>query len=132
MKKIIFGFFVITLFLSCEKSENLTARQNKLIGIWQNEKYQFKNDIEFISYTKKDSLDENQYALVIENDKDLYEIKYNSKCGSEPMYFQKIKGTYEMGSDVVLIQTSNWRGKQNLKYKIIALSDSTLELQVLK
>jgi hypothetical protein len=132
MKKIIFGFFVILLFLSCDKSENLTTRQNKLIGIWQNEKQHFIDDLEFISYTRNESLDENQYALVIENDKDLYEIKYNSKCASVPIHYEKIIGTYELEDDFLEIKTSDWRGNQTLKYKIIEVSDASLELQIVK
>jgi hypothetical protein len=129
MYKIIYGLLLSTLFISCQKNDNLTAQHEMLIGIWQNHEYITVENQTVISFQKVRDLDNNQYAVVIENEEDLYENKNASFCGVGPFSFDIFKGKYTVTDELLIIDGTYWGGNLTTKYKIVELTNSKLLVQ---
>lgn len=129
MHKLIYGLLLSTLFLSCQKNDDLTAQQQMLVGIWQNQEYITVDNQTVISFQKVSDLDNNQYALVIENGKDLYENKNASFCGVGPFIYDTFKGKYTVTDELFIIDGTYWGGNLTTKYKILELTNSKLLVQ---
>ncbi|WP_051263671.1 lipocalin family protein [Tenacibaculum ovolyticum] len=120
MRKIITLIFIITL-VSCEKNNQIIQDQdNLLIGNWTDVNYTEGKT----SFSKSNSLPENNYGISFKTNGN-YKEKTSGWCGTPPLSYFNIEGSYKLENSVITIYKEN----SSQKWRIISLTETTLVIK---
>jgi len=128
--KAYFIFLLITLALfSCSKEDIPVQNENtELIGSWINPQY---SDT-LVTYTRAETLVENQYGITFENMGKLVQRQNSGWCGTPPVTTADYEGTWTQIDSIVSITVGYWGGISTQKWKIVSLNNSKLTLQIIE
>ena len=128
--KAYFIFLLITLALfSCSKEDIPVQNENtELIGSWINPQY---SDT-LVTYTRSETLVENQYGITFENMGKLVQRQNSGWCGTPPVTTADYEGTWTQIDSIVSITVGYWGGISTQKWKIVSLNNSKLTLQIIE
>jgi hypothetical protein len=128
--KSFFLILLITLALfSCRKEDIPVQNENiELIGSWINPQY---TDT-LVTYTRSETLVENQYGITFENMGKLVQRQNSGWCGTPPITTADYEGTWIQKDSIVNITVGYWGGISTQKWKIVSLNNSKLTLQIIE
>lgn len=79
--------------------------------------------------TLSNKLDENKYGFIIESDGTFIERKNAGWCGTPPIYYENIDGSWKYISDDVLeITVDFWGGIDTFKIEIVSIDEYELKI----
>ncbi|MEE9406722.1 MAG: hypothetical protein V3V28_01480 [Polaribacter sp.] len=117
MKKIITLLIFATLLSCDENNQNIEDTNNLLIGNWTHLTY----DDEETTFSRVNSLPENKYGVSFKTNGDYLE-KSSGFCGTPPLSFYNINGSYELKEGLININLNNY----SFGWRIISLTKTTL------
>lgn len=121
MKKIITLLFFATLF-SCDNNEPIIDSDNLLLGVWLEPVY----DGETTTFKRGNSLPKEAYGILFNVNGGFIE-KTSGWCGTPPLSFFNIEGTFQLENTLVHISTSSY--PNNYAWRIIALTETELVIK---
>jgi len=109
------------LFFSCEKNDEISIdSESLLVGYWANAVY----NNEEITFSRNAALPDNEYGIAFEKNGNFTE-KSSGFCGTPPLSFFNIEGTWEAENTLIKINTSQ-SNNSNYNWRIISLSEAKL------
>jgi hypothetical protein len=118
IKKIIVFLFLVSLF-SCEDNEVIIDSNNLLIGTWLDPVYEG----EMTTFKRGNSLPSDAYGISFNKSGDFIE-RTSGWCGTPPLSFFNIEGTFELESTLVSISTESY--PTNYAWRIVELTEQEL------
>ncbi|QXP66163.1 hypothetical protein [Polaribacter sp. AHE13PA] len=118
IKKIIVFLFLVSLF-SCEDNEVIIDSNNLLIGTWLDPVYEG----EMTTFKRGNSLPSDAYGISFNKSGDFIE-RTSGWCGTPPLSFFNIEGTFEQESTLVSISTESY--PTNYAWRIVELTGQEL------
>ncbi|WP_341220250.1 hypothetical protein [Polaribacter atrinae] len=118
MKKIIVLLFLVSLF-SCEDNEVIIDSNNLLIGNWLDPVY----DGEMTTFKRGNSLPNEAYGISFNKSGNFIE-RTSGWCGTPPLSFFNINGTFELENTLVRISTESYPA--NYAWRIVSLTAEEL------
>ncbi|SHN26095.1 hypothetical protein SAMN04488057_114100 [Cyclobacterium lianum] len=129
MRITVFTFVFGLLLFSCMEDQNLSALEAGPIpvGNWTNLEYQENG----IALEKVDRLRENTYGYRFLGDGKLIHRANSGWCGTPPIITSDYEGTWEREGEILTLTAPYWGGTQVQKWKIIASTANTLQVEVI-
>jgi hypothetical protein len=129
MKTISTLFLLALALVSCQKLVDPVFTGNEeLIGSWTDPQY---TDT-IVSYTRVESLVENQYGITFKPGNKLVERQNSGFCGTPPIITADYDGTWSQKDSIVDITVSFWGGTADYTWKIITLNNQKLVITIVK
>ncbi|PKH49946.1 hypothetical protein CXF68_04165 [Tenacibaculum sp. Bg11-29] len=120
MRKIIILIFIIAL-VSCEKNNEIIENpDNLLIGSWTDVSYKDGKT----SFSRSSSLPENDYGVSFKTNGD-YKEKTSGWCGTPPLSYFNIEGSYQLENNFITIT----KGNNSYKWRVISITETTLVIK---
>ena len=114
--------FIAILFFSCQENDDIEINpKNLLIGAWRNASYNNNQT----TFERIASLPNNAYAISFFEDSSYIE-KSSGWCGTPPLSFFTINGTWDQEESIVSIATET---PSFYNWKIISLSETNLVVE---
>ena len=120
---IILGFFALN---GCEKDDLKGTDFEELTGTWINPQW---NDT-IITYQKSKGLKDNEYGFSINANGKFIERKNAGFCGTPPVTYADYEGTWSKTDSLLIISVGYWGGTEDIRWKIISLSKSSLSVAI--
>lgn len=98
MKELALAILLIFTLVSCHKISDPAAGNAELIGSWTDPQY---SDT-LITYSRVNSLIENQYGITFKNNNKLVERQNRGFCGTPPITTADYEGTYIFNDSLVI------------------------------
>ena len=126
--KMILYLSIITL-IACEKNNDpIIDKSDNLIGYWINPA---ANDTT-ITYTRTNSLKDNNYGFVFKTNQVFIERKNAGWCGTPPISFADFDGTWTQTDSIIKITVGYWGGLADYQWKIISIDNNNLTIYKIK
>ncbi len=123
---------IVIAFISCNKNENMPiVETNLLIGNWSNVIYE--NDQ--LIFNRVNELPNEEYGLSFKEEYPTFLEKTSGWCGTPPLSFFDIEGTWEVKKDILKIYDAKIPHVEGASrtlihnFKIISLTNNTLILK---
>jgi hypothetical protein len=117
-KKILILLFTVVLF-SCENNEPIIDSENLLLGFWVEPI--FDNDT--TTFKRANSFSDESYGISFNQSGDFVEHT-SGWCGTPPLSFFNIEGTFDLDNTLVTISTQNY--PTNYAWRILSLTEKEL------
>jgi hypothetical protein len=124
-RNICFVLFII-LSIACENNQvigdevvEVIDKNNLLLGIWISPEY----NQQIITFTRGVNLPDEGYGISFKQDETLVE-RTSGFCGTPPLTFFNVEGTFTLENDLVTIRTSNFNSPY--LWRIIELTEGKL------
>jgi hypothetical protein len=126
--KIVSLLIILCLFLGCK--QNKIDPNNKLIGgVWVFDKVDLQKDGSYLlSYNRKKEFNNQLEGMSFVNNSQLI---YNQNIGfCSPMIFTQVNEKWTQKGKIITLNLKAWDGTKNkIKYSLVSVSDSRLELK---
>jgi len=130
MRRLIFLVLLIA-FYSCEKDQmNMEALGSNvvIVGTWLEDEY--RGDTLYLE--RSGAFDKEKYGFTLHEDGTFTEHKNAGWCGTPPISYDSLDGTWEAGSDSLLaITVAYWGGMMTYQMRIISLEEEELAIRYL-
>lgn len=115
--------FLLVSLTSCQTNEKIDVNPNNLlIGYWGNAVYQN----ETTTFQRMNSLPDQDYGVAF-IEKDEFIERTSGWCGTPPLTFFNIDGTWEKEGTLIMISTNSYPG--NFNWRIISLDQNQLVIK---
>ncbi len=129
MKTITLLFLLSLALTSCQKlADPVVTGNEELIGSWTDPQY---TDT-IVTYTRAQSLVENQYGITFKTGNKLVERQNSGFCGTPPITTADYEGTWSQKDSIVNITVGFWGGRIDYTWEIITLNDQKLVITIVK
>lgn len=120
------SFFFV--FAGCDKNDTtIPMSSDPVVGYWINRQY---ND-STISFERSDALRDADYGLAFKSGGKLVERKNTGWCGTPPIVYDDYEGSWTKNDSILDITASYWGGVAIYKWKLLSVTDSSLEVRVI-
>ena len=128
MKTLVIVILFSLALNSCRKIETASNADNPdLIGNWVNPEYSDS----LITYTKAEKLTENEFGFTFNAGNTLICRQNSGWCGTPPISTADYNGSWSLADSIVKISVGYWGGTADIKWRIIKLEVSKLEISVI-
>ncbi len=107
------------------RGENVSAKQ--LLGNWTPKEYKEETSV----YEKTANLKENQYGYMLKEGGKLTIRSNSGWCGTPPIITNDYNGTWTLEHNMLTINGAYWGGKVVEKWKVMAISATSLSLKLI-
>jgi hypothetical protein len=114
-----FFLLVVAIFFSCESNEIEIDTNNLVYGTWVEPSY----DNETIKFKRGATLPKEAYGVAFSKD-GVFTEKTSGWCGTPPLTFFNIEGTFQLENTLISISTQSY--PSNYAWRIIALTKEKL------
>ena len=131
MKNFIFPAIVLlfTLFVSCDNEPELKSENTALLaGSWTAPVYEDS----IYTYTRTESLKDNEYGLTFKANNQLVERKLAGWCGTPPPAYADYLGTWTEVDSTLYISSFFWGGTVHYQWKIVLLDNQNLIVKIIR
>jgi hypothetical protein len=118
LKQILY-LFLISIFFSCESTETVITQNNLLIGNWVEPVY----NEEETTFTRSNSLPKEGSGISFNQSGNFVE-RTSGWCGTPPLTFFNINGTFEQQNPLIQISTNSY--PTNYAWRIVSLTENKL------
>jgi hypothetical protein len=119
MKKIYF-LLIFIVFFACENNQEIIIDKNNLLyGAWVEPSY----DNETIAFKRETTLPKEAYGVAFSKDL-VFTEKTSGWCGTPPLTFFEIEGTFQLENTLISISTQSY--PRNYAWRILALTKDKL------
>jgi hypothetical protein len=116
-------------FVSCQRlADQVDTGNPELIGSWIDPQY---TDT-LVTYTRAESLIENQYGITFKPDNKLIQRQNSGWCGTPPISTADYAGTWQRNDSFIDFTVGYWGGTADFTWKIITLNNRNLVISVIK
>ncbi|MBL4606175.1 MAG: hypothetical protein JKY02_11095 [Flavobacteriaceae bacterium] len=116
-------FFLLVTLLSCQTNEEIEINPtNLLIGYWGNAIY----ENETTTFQRINSLPDEGYGVAFKEN-DVFIERTSGWCGTPPLSFFNIEGTWQKEEALIMISSNGYLG--NYTWRIISLDETQLVIK---
>ncbi len=120
--KNLFLFTLMFFMFSCDKEEEIVINsENLLLGVWTNSTYDSNTNT--TTFERVGELPNERYGVSFQED-GTYINRTSGWCGTPPLTFFNIEGTFILDKDVVKVNIQDFPG--DFQWKIVELDENKL------
>ena len=129
MRKLLFIMILAGIFSACEKNLVNDPLEEMIIGNWS----EMQSHDTIHTLKKFNSLPDDDYAIAFMQSGQLKENKNSGWCGTPPVSYSEIDGSWEIQDDsTVFIESSYWGGDLTMTWRIIDIDNTELSYYILE
>ena len=128
MKKLFLIVAVAGILSACEKNMENTSMGDLIVGNWSR---MISADTTHL-LQKSDTMPGDDYGIAFLKDGLLKENKNSGWCGTPPISYGEVEGTWELFDDSTLvIESSYWGGDMSMTWKILEINNADMSYYIL-
>jgi len=135
MKKVCFILSAVILFSIMTGCQEQNLDSNNIIGCWTNPAYADNSEgVTIVFYKKSKTLSDKSEGIKFFEGGTLIERKNIGWCGTPPIQYDNFSGKWywqDRKKTCIEIDVAYWGGMEHKVWKIIKVTKSTLEIEIL-
>lgn len=113
---------IVAVIISCQKNDDIKIdSENLLLGVWTNSTYDSNTNT--TTFERVGELPDEEYGVSFQED-GTYINRSSGWCGTPPLTFFNIEGTFILDKDIVKVNIQDFPG--NFQWKIVEVDESKL------